>query len=69
MRMAECPPGAPCRLRGLAPGVYRVFAAEKLDPASFLDPEVRTAIWDRGKSVTVAVGVREKVELTVVAEE
>jgi beta-lactamase regulating signal transducer with metallopeptidase domain len=54
------------RFQGIAPGDYKVFAWEEVEPSSWLDPEIVGPVENRGKGIRIADGSRETVEAVVI---
>ncbi len=52
--------------RGLAPGDYKVFAWENLEPGAHLDPEFLRPFEDRGQPVHVSEGAQNTAEVQVI---
>ncbi|HTA70842.1 MAG TPA: carboxypeptidase-like regulatory domain-containing protein [Bryobacteraceae bacterium] len=57
-----------CRLIGMAPGSYRAFAFAEERQIDFRDTAATTDIEDLGKTVSLAEGDRQAIELTPVPE-
>jgi hypothetical protein len=53
-------------LRGLAPGDYRLFAWEDIEPYSYFDPEVLRQYEPQGKLVHVKESATEQVDLKII---
>jgi 5-hydroxyisourate hydrolase-like protein (transthyretin family) len=53
-------------LRGVAPGEYKLFAWEDLEPGAQQDPDFLKPHEDKGKSVTVREGTAENVALKLI---
>jgi hypothetical protein len=54
-------------LRGLAPGEYRLFAWEDLEPFSYFDAEVLRQYEQQGKPVHVRESAKEQVDMKIIA--
>ena len=52
--------------RGVAPGDYRVFSWEELEPNSWFDPEVLSKYEQQGKLVHVTEGSQESVDIKLI---
>jgi len=55
--------------RGLAPGDYRLFAWEEVDPMGYRDPEYLKPFESKAKAVTIREGGRETAEVKVIPSE
>jgi protocatechuate 3,4-dioxygenase beta subunit len=53
-------------LRGIAPGNYRLFASEEIEPDSYRDPAVRASLEKLGKAVTVHENSTETLQLSTI---
>jgi hypothetical protein len=53
-------------LEDVPPGDYELFAWEDIEPGAWQDPEYLQTYRGRGKSVHIAEGSRESVQLTVI---
>lgn len=56
-------------LRGIAPGEYKLFAWEELEPGAYRDAEFLRPFEDKGKTVRVEEGGRLTVELELIPAE
>jgi beta-lactamase regulating signal transducer with metallopeptidase domain len=54
------------RFQGIAPGDYKVFAWEEIDPSAWLDPEVIRPVENRGKAIRINADGRDTVEAVVI---
>ena len=53
-------------LRSLAPGDYKVFAWEQIEPGALIDPDLPQEYEDRGKAVHLEEGARLNMELELI---
>jgi len=53
-------------LIGIAPGDYKLFAWEDIEPYSYFDPDVLKQFEDKGKPVHVVDSTKDTVELTLI---
>jgi 5-hydroxyisourate hydrolase-like protein (transthyretin family) len=53
-------------LRGVAPGEYRVFAWEEMEPGAHLDPEFLSAYEEKGVKLDVKEAAQHQVELKLI---
>jgi hypothetical protein len=53
-------------LRGIAPGNYRLFASEEIEPDLYRDPAVMASLEKLGKAVTVHENSTETLELSTI---
>jgi hypothetical protein len=53
-------------LQGLAPGAYKVFAWEKIEPGACTSPEFLQAYEKLGESVNVTEGCRNSVQVDLI---
>ena len=53
-------------INGIAPGDYRLFAWEDIEPFSYYDPDVLKQFEDKGKPVHVVETTKDTVELTLI---
>jgi hypothetical protein len=55
-------------LRGIAPGDYKLFAWDSLDPFSWFDPEILSRYISKGKPIHVQESSNQTVDLRVITE-
>jgi hypothetical protein len=53
-------------LQGISPGNYKLFAWNKIESDSYLDPDVLAPFEGLGQSISVQEGSQNKIELTVI---
>jgi hypothetical protein len=53
-------------LRGVAPGAYKIFAWEALEPNAFFDPQILRQYEEQGRSVRVAEGGKITTEVKMI---
>jgi hypothetical protein len=53
------------RFPGVAPGNYKLFAWEALEPNAYFDPEVLRPVEQRGRAIQLAESARQSVDLVV----
>jgi hypothetical protein len=66
-KTATSAPDGRFSLRGIAPGEYRVFAWENLEPFSYFDPDVLKMYEQQGKLVRVQDTTKETIDVQVIA--
>ena len=55
-------------LRGIAPGDYKLFAWDSVDPFAWFDPEHQLRNENKGKSIHVVESANQNVDLSVITE-
>jgi hypothetical protein len=68
-KAATTDPNGRFTLRGIAPGEYKVFAWEDVEPNAYRDPDFLRAYEERGETIRVEEGGRPRVELKVIPAE
>jgi Carboxypeptidase regulatory-like domain len=53
-------------MRGLAPGDYKLFAWDQIEPGAFLDPDFLVLYEDRGQSVHIGEGAHALVQVPLI---
>jgi hypothetical protein len=53
-------------LRGIAPGDYKLFAWEEIEPFSYYDPEVLRRYEEQGRSIKVSESAKVTVEAKMI---
>ena len=56
------------RISGIAPGNYKLYAWENLEPYSYFDPEVLKKFESRGQPVTIQQPSKETMDLTIIPD-
>jgi hypothetical protein len=55
-------------LRGIAPGDYKLFAWDSMDPFAWFDPEIQLRNANKGKSIHVVESANQNVDISVISE-
>jgi len=53
-------------MRGIAPGAYKIFAWETLEPNAYFDPQILRQYEEQGKAVRVAEGGKITAEVKMI---
>lgn len=53
-------------MRGIAPGAYKVFAWEALEPNAYFDPQILRQYEDQGKPIRVVEGGKVTAEVKMI---